>query len=296
MAARKQRRRRKTAFPGLLEILGEATRRPAQPDSETDLEEGLALYRELFTGKLAVGLDGPPKIKRSRRGPLSKSNMWPSVPIANQIGFSGSYRHFGHSRVEVAVKDGLPPRIAEFIRQQVLVELSNAEKIIEDLKTTLREREEKLSGLKVHRKELQELERQLIKRPWHGNIHWHLAAAQELRGLVEVCDSKLESTCRSRQFIKKAIKLTRDLKKDMSSKTAIRNIKFAELLKNIDFFKGEFPKKTDWESKLEKYWRKKYRNSGLVKGRGILEHMASILGRSKGSIATSLSRAGFRIT
>ena len=117
----------------MLEILGEATRRPAQPDSETDLEEGLALYRELFTGKLAVGLDGPPKIKRSRRGPLSKSNMWPSVPIANQIGLSGSYRHFGHSRVEVAVKDGLPPRIAEFIRQQVLVELSNAEKIIEDL-------------------------------------------------------------------------------------------------------------------------------------------------------------------
>ncbi len=229
MAARKQRRRRKTAFPGLLEILGEATRRPAQPDSETDLEEGLALYRELFTGKLAVGLDGPPKIKRSRRGPLSKSDMWPSEPIANQIGFSGSYRHFGHSRVEVAVKDGLPPRIAEFIRQQVLVELSNAEKIIEDLKTTLREREEKLSGLKVRRKELKELERQLIKRQWHGTIDRHLAEAQALSGLIEVCDSEMELTCRWRQFLNKAIKLTRDLKKDMSSKTAIRNIKFAEL-------------------------------------------------------------------
>ena len=203
MAVKKQRRRRKTAFPELLEILEEATRRSVQPDSEPGLEERLALYRELFTSELAVGPAGHPKIKRSRRGPLSKSDMWPSEPIANQIGFPGSYRHFGHSRVEVAVKDGLPARIAEFIRQQVLVELSNAEKIIEDLKTTLREREEKLSGLKVHRKELQELERQLIKRPWHGNIHWNLAEAQALRVFFEVCDSKMESTCRSRQFLKK---------------------------------------------------------------------------------------------
>jgi hypothetical protein len=296
MAAKKQRRRRKTAFPGLLEILEEATWRPAQPDSEPDLEERLALYRELFTGKLAVGPDGHPKIKRSRRGPLSKSNMWPSEPIANQIGFPGSYRHFGHSRVEVAVKDGLPPCVAEFIRRQVLVELSNAEKITEDLKTPLREREEKLSGLKVDRKELQEHERQLMKRPWHENIHWHLGKAQELRGLFEVCDSKMESPCRSRQFLNKAIKLTRGLKKDMSSKTAIRNIKLAELLKNIDFFKGEFPKKTNWEPKLEEYWRKKYRNSGLVKGHGVREHMASIVGGSKDSIAKQLSRAGFRLT
>jgi hypothetical protein len=296
MAAKKQRRRRKTAFPELLEILEEATRRPAQPDSESDLEERLALYRELFTSELAVGPDGHPKIKRSRRGPISRSDMWPGEPIANQIGFPGSYRHFGHSRVEVAVKDGLPPRIAEFIRQQLLVELSNAEKITEDLKTTLREREETLSGLKVRRKELQEHERQLMKRPWHENIHWHLAEAQELRGPIEVCDSDMELTCRSRQFLNKAIKLTRGLKKDMSSKTAIRNIKLAELLKNIDFFKGKSPKKTDWEPKLEKYWRKKYRNSGLVKGRGILEHMASIVGGSKDSIAKQLSRAGFRLT
>ena len=296
MAAKKQRRRKKTAFPELLEILEEATRRPAQPDSESDLEEGLALFRELFTSELAVGPAGHPKIKRPRRGPHSKSDMWPSEPIANQIGFPGSYRHFGHFRVEVAVKDGLPPRIAEFIRQQLLVELSNAEKITEDLETTLQEWEEKLSDLKVHWKELQEHERQLMKRPWHENIHWHLAKAQELRGPIEVCDSDMELTCRSRRFLNKAIKLTRDLKKDMSSKTAIRNIKFAELLKNIDFFKGEFPKKSDWEPQLEKYWRKKYRNSGLVKGRGILEHMASILGRSRGSIATRLSRYGFRIT
>jgi hypothetical protein len=296
MAAKKQRRRRKTAFPELLEILEEATRRSVQPDSESDLEERLALYRELFTSELAGGPAGHPKIKRPRRGPLSKSNMWPSEPIANQIGFPSSYRHFGHSRVEVAVKDGLPPCVAEFIRRQVLVELSNAEKIIKDLKTTLQEREEKLSGLKVHRKELQEHERQLMKRPWHENIHWHLGKAQELRGLFEVCDSKMESPCRSRQFLNKAIKLTRGLKKDMSSKTAIRNIKLAELLKNIDFFKGEFPKKTNWEPKLEEYWRKKYRNSGLVKGHGVREHMASIVGGSKDSIAKQLSRAGFRLT
>jgi hypothetical protein len=296
MAAKKQRRRRKTAFPGLLEILEEATWRPAQPDSEPDLEERLALYRELFTGKLAVGPDGHPKIKRSRRGPLSKSNMWPSEPIANQIGFPGSYRHFGHSRVEVAVKDGLPPRIAEFIRRQVLVELSNAEKITEDLKTPLREREEKLSGLKVDRKELQEHERQLMKRPWHENIDWHLAEAQALRGLIEVCDSEMELTCRWRQFLNKAIKLTRDLTKDMGSKTAIASIKLAELIKDIDCYKGKFPKKSDWEPKLEKYWRKKYRNSGLVKGHGVREHMASIVGGSKDSIAKQLSRAGFRLT
>jgi hypothetical protein len=280
----------------LLEILEEATRRPALPDSEPDLEERLALYRELFTGKLAVGLDGHPKIKRSRRGPISRANMWPSEPIANQIGFFGSYRDFGHSRVEKAVKDGLPPCIAEFIRQQVLVELSNAEKITEDLKTTLQEREEKLSGLKVHRKELQELERQFIKRPWHENIHWHLAEAQALSGLIEVCDSEMELTCRWMQFLKKAIKLTRGLKKDMGSKTAIASIKLAELIKDIDCYKGKFPKKSDWEPKLEKYWRNKYRNSGLVKGCGILEHMHSISGHSKGSIATRLSRYGFRIT
>ena len=256
----------------------------------------MALYRELFTSELAVGPAGHPKIKRSRRGPLSKSNMWPCEPIANQIGFSGSYRHFGHCRVERAVKDGLPPRIAEFIRQQVLVELSNAEKITEDLETTLQEWEEKLSDLKVHRKELQELERQLIKRPWHENILWDLAKAQELRGLFEVCDSKMESTCRSRQFLNKAIKLTRGLTKDMGSKTAIRSIKLAELLKDIDYYKGKFPKKSDWEPKLEKYWQKKYRNSGLEKGHGRLEHMHSILRRSKDSIAKQLSRAGFRLT
>ena len=199
MAAKKKRRSKGSAVPGLLKAFEEAS----QPDSEPDLEERLALYRELFTGKLAVGPDGHPKIKRSRRGPTSKSDMWPSEPIANQIGFSGSSRHFGHSRVEVAVKDGLPPCIAEFIRRQVLAELSNAEKITEDLKTMLREYEEKLSVLKVHRKELQEHERQLMKRPWHKNIHWNLAEAQALRVFFEVCDSKMESTCRSRQFLKK---------------------------------------------------------------------------------------------
>ena len=194
------------------------------------------------------------------------------------------------------MKDGLPPRIAEFIRQQVLVELSNAEKITEDLETTLQEWEEKLSDLKVHRKELQELERQLIKRPWHENILWDLAKAQELRGLFEVCDSKMESTCRSRQFLKIAIKLTRGLTKDMGSKTATVSIKLAELIKDIDCYKGKFPKKSDWEPKLEKYWQKKYRNSGLEKGHGRLEHMHSILRRSKDSIAKQLSRAGFRLT
>ena len=101
----------------------------------------------------------------------------------------------------------------------------------------------------------------------------------------------------SKQTIpQKAIKLTRGLTKDMGSKTATVSIKLAELIKDIDCYKGKFPKKSDWEPKLEKYWRNTYRNSGLVKGHGIPEHMASILERSKGSIATRLSRYGFRIT
>jgi hypothetical protein len=292
MAKKKKQPSGKKTVPGLLKTLKEAF----CLDTKSTFETKLARHHQLFYSELAVGPDGPSKGKRSGRGPDSRANMWPGEPIANQIGFSGSYRHFGHCRVERAVKDGLSPHIAEFIRRQVLAERSNAEKIIEYLKTTLREREEKLSVLKVHRKELREHQRQLMKRPWQNNIHWHLTEAQALRVLLDDCDSEIESTCRNRQFLKIAIKLTHALKKYMGSKTASRSIKLAELLKDIDCYKGKFPKKSDWEPKLEKYWKKKYRDSGLVKGRGILEHMASILERSMGSIQARLSRYGFRIT
>tara|TARA_Y100000588_G_scaffold362250_1_gene423801 strand:+ start:476 stop:1354 length:879 start_codon:yes stop_codon:yes gene_type:complete len=292
MATRKKQRSWKTAIPGLLKILEKVS----GLDSKQTLEAKIDEHHLLFHSELAVGADRLTNGKRSGRGPDSMATMWPNGSTADKVGWSGSYQHFGHASVERAVKDGLHPDIAQFIRRQILEEISSAHQFIKELEITLQEQKERLSKLKECKKQLDRWERQLMNRSWNGNISRNLAEAVELMGIIEVCDSEIGSICRQMQYLKKAVKLTRRLERTMSSKAAARNIKLARLMKDIDLFKELFPRKLDWQRKLESYWLRKFKNQGLLKNQGIHEHMASILGISRESVAARLSRHNFRIT
>ena len=305
MAAKKKRRSKVSTVSGLQQALIDARLSPLRPDPKKGQEAMMAKYQEFLSGTVFSDSEMPgfftagnlTEAKRSRRrGPHPDLDRKSTEPPINQAKNAAVRKYSGHSSVEAAVKSGLSPCIAEFIRKELLEDPSRAGIITDEIETKLRANEEDISSAKEHKKFLEGRWRQLKEKPWAKNHDRNLTESQVLLGALEECDFIIKSLAREESILKKADKLTLRLKKVTSTDEAFFFSKLSSLMSDIDYFKGKFPKKSDLEPKLEKYWRKKYRKSGLVKGRGILQHMVSILGGTKESIATRLSRYNFRIS
>ena len=265
----------------------------------------MARYQEFLSGTVFSDSEMPgfftagnlTEAKRSRRrGPHPDLDRKSTEPPINQAKNAAVRKYSGHSSVEAAVKSGLSPCIAKFIREELFEDRSKAEIITDEIETKLRANEEDISSAKEHKKFLEGRWRQLKAKSWVKNHNRNLKESQVLLGTLEKCDFIIKSLEREGSMLKKAVKLTLKLKKVMSTDQALFLFKLSSLMSDIESYKEKFPRKLEWQEKLEKLWRRKYPNLNLEPNQHIHAYMASILGRSKGSIAKRLSQYDFRNT
>jgi hypothetical protein len=304
MAAKKQRRSKVSTVSGLQQALIDARLSPLGPDPKKGQEAMMARYQEFLSGTVFSDSEmpgfftagNPTGAKRRPRGPDPDVDSDSPEPITDQVRNSAARKYFGDSSVEFAVKSGLSPCIAEFILGELLEDRSKAGIITGEIETKLRANEGEISSVKEHKKFFEGRWRQLKAKSWVKNHNRNLKESQVLLGTLEECDFIIKSLVREGSMLKKADKLTLKLNKVMSTDKALFFFKLSSLMSDIESYKKKFPRKLEWQEKLEKLWRRKYPNLNLEPNQYIHAYMSSILGVNKQSIATRLFRYGFRIT
>ena len=301
MAARKKQRSKASIVSGLQQALEDARLSPIKPGPKKALKammagfSGIVFSESEMPGFLTAG--NPTGEKRPRRrGPDPDLDRKSTKPITDQVRDSAVRKYSGHSSVEAAVKSGLSPCIAEFIRKELFEDLPRAGIITDEIETKLRANKEDISSAKEHKKFLEGRWCQLKEKPWTENNDRNLMESQVLLGALEGYDFIIKSLVQEGSMLRKATKLTLRLKKVMGTDEAFFFFELSSLMSDIESYKKKFPGKLEWQKKLEKHWQEEYPDLNLEPNQFIHEYMALILGVTKESIATRLSRYNFRIT